>query len=345
MRTAKKRTTTARTLAPLLAAVLAGAAACAPDTSDDKGGGSDAGGGGKGKKVTLTLNWVPYGEHAAFYYGLEKGIYEKAGIDLTIKPGHGSAGTVKQVAQGHSDFGWADTPALLAGVNEGMKVKSLGVYLQKGPSSVQFLSDQKIKTPKDLEGKTVGGTPGDALYATFPGWLKENKVDPAKVKVVNMDPAAKIANLGAGKVDAIMGFFHDQGPTVEDKTGKQVDYLLWADYGMNVLGNGIVTGDKMLGDDPKLAKAFTTATAKAWTEAAKHQSEAVKIMSESVDGAPPEKVLASQFKQTLPLLEGRHGANDEKKWQETIDLLKDGGMLKKAQAPSAYWDASYAGQG
>ncbi|NGN67405.1 ABC transporter substrate-binding protein [Streptomyces sp. A7024] len=338
-----KRTATA---SALLAALLT-AAACAPDTSDSGSGGDggDKAGGGKGKKVTLTLNWVPYGEHAAFYYGVEKGIYEKAGINLTIKPGHGSAGTVKQVAQGHSDFGWADTPALLAGVNEGMKVKSLGVYLQKGPSSVQFTSDQKIKTPKDLEGKTVGGTPGDALYATFPGWLKANKVDPDKVKVVNTDPAAKIANLGAGKVDAIMGFFHDQGPTVEDKTGKQVDYLLWADYGMNVLGNGIVASDKLLQDDPKLAKAFAKATAESWEQAAANQGEAVKIMSQAATGAPPEKVLANQLKLTLPLLQDKHGANTEAKWQETIDLLKDGGMLKKAQEPSAYWDASYAGQG
>ena len=33
-------------------------------------------------KVTLMLNWYVYGEHAPFYYGKEKGIYAKEGIDL-----------------------------------------------------------------------------------------------------------------------------------------------------------------------------------------------------------------------------------------------------------------------
>src|SRR5205814_4682019 len=56
--------------------------------------------------VTLTLNWVPYGEHAPFYYGLKKGFYANEGIDLTIKSGTGSGNTIQQVAQQKTTFGW-----------------------------------------------------------------------------------------------------------------------------------------------------------------------------------------------------------------------------------------------
>ena len=66
--------------------------------------------------VTLTLNWVPYGEHAPFYYGLKKGFYANDGIDLTIKSGTGSGNTIQQVAQQKTTFGWADTPPLLEGI-------------------------------------------------------------------------------------------------------------------------------------------------------------------------------------------------------------------------------------
>ena len=44
-------------------------------------------------KVTLMLNWYVYGEHAPFYYGKDKGLYEAEGIDLEIQEGRGS-GTV-----------------------------------------------------------------------------------------------------------------------------------------------------------------------------------------------------------------------------------------------------------
>ena len=65
------------------------------------------------------LNWYPYGEHAAFYYGVQEGIFKKHGIDLTIKAGQGSTKTVQATGQGQMDFGWADTPAVLANVDKG----------------------------------------------------------------------------------------------------------------------------------------------------------------------------------------------------------------------------------
>src|ERR1041384_1273452 len=98
------RLTTVAAAAALL--VLAGCA--------DRGSGAPSQGSSPGtKKATLTLNWVPYGEHAPFYYGLKKGFYKAEGIDLEIKPGTGSGATVQQVAQQKTDFGWADTPPLL----------------------------------------------------------------------------------------------------------------------------------------------------------------------------------------------------------------------------------------
>ncbi len=51
-------------------------------------------------KVTLTLNWYPYGEHAPFYYGKQQKIFEKHGIDLDIRPGQGSQKTVQATAAG-----------------------------------------------------------------------------------------------------------------------------------------------------------------------------------------------------------------------------------------------------
>src|SRR5205823_358189 len=82
--------------------------------------------------------------HAPFYYGLKKGFYSAEGIDLTIKAGTGSGTTIQQVDQKNTTFGWADTPVLLNSVAKGMKVKSLGVFLQKGPSSVEYLADHGI---------------------------------------------------------------------------------------------------------------------------------------------------------------------------------------------------------
>jgi NitT/TauT family transport system substrate-binding protein len=324
--------------------LLGSAAGCGNDKAKESTTG-DAGG---TAKLTLTLNWVPYGEHAPFYYGLKKGYYRAGGIDLTIKPGNGSGNVIKQVDQKQTDVAWADTPVLLRSITTGMKIKSVGVYLQKGPTSIEFLADKNIKSPADLKGKTVGGTPGDAIYATFPAWLKANGVNPAEVKVVNVDAAGKIAALAENKVDAIQGFFHDQAPTIEGRTGKKVDYLLYADWGMNLLGTGIVVHQDTLKAKSDLIKRFVKATQKSWADAAKDVPGAVDAMAELAQNEPPKEVLTKQLNLCLPLLDagsGAPGVNTGTKWTETIDVMAKNADLKDPGSPSKYWDGSYAGNG
>ena len=86
-----------------------------------------------------------------------------------------------------------------------------------------------------------------------------------------MDAAGKIAaELAEGQVDAIMGFFHDQGPTIEAKTGKEVDYLLYADSGLNCSATGFVVNERRCRTrrGPGAGK-LVAATQKSWAEAAK----------------------------------------------------------------------------
>lgn len=301
---------------------------------------------GPKETVTFTLNWVPYGEHAPFYYGIEKGYYADEGIDLKIEPGSGSGNTIKAVAQGQTMFGWADTPPLLNAITTGMPVKSAGVFLQKGPASIEFLAEKNIKSIKDLKGKTVGGTPGDAMYASFPALLAANDMQPSDVTVVNMDPANKIAQLAAGQVDAIMGFFHDQGPTIEAKTGKKVDHLLFADSGLNMLGLGIIVSDETLSSKKDLVGKFVRATQKSWDEAVKNPEDAAKAMVGMAENEPAEEVLVKQLKLATPLLQlktaGAPGVNTEDQWSDTIDIMAKNAGLKDAGKPSKYWDGSFA---
>jgi NitT/TauT family transport system substrate-binding protein len=329
----KKRTAALVTLAPLLLALTAcGTAASAP-----------AAGSPAPTKVTLTLNWVPYGEHAPFYYGVKKGFYAAEGIDLQIRSGTGSGPTIAQVDRKNTTFGWADTPVLLTSVAKGMKVKSLGVFLRNGPSSIEYLADHGITTPADLKGKKIGGTAGDALSATFPAWLKANGLSPSDVTVVNLDAAGKIAALSTGKVDAIMGFFHDQGPTIEGKTGKQVRYFRYSDYGLNLLGTGIVANSDTVAQNPDLARRFVRATQKSWQEAAKDIPGAVDAMIGAAPNEPPRDVMVKQLTLCLPLLgTGTPGKDSPAEWTSTIDILARWGVVTRPGPAADYWDAGYA---
>ncbi|MBT2393340.1 ABC transporter substrate-binding protein [Streptomyces maoxianensis] len=338
---------TARRLAIGLVPLLLVATACGEDGSDKTT--SDSG--KKLDKVTLTLNWYPYGEHAPFYYGKQQKIFEKHGIDLNIQAGQGSQKTVQATGAGQTDFGWADTPALLSGVDSGVKVKSLGVFLQTTPSSVQFFESKGIKTPADLKGKTIAGTAGDALSKTFPIFLKKNNLAESDVKVQNTDPAGKIAAVISGKTDGLLGYASDQGPTMQNKAKKQVGYLRFSENGLNFYSNGLITGQKFLTGKKDVAARMAKAVSESFAAAEKAPDPAVAAMQGASEQLPPKEVLSEQFKTTLTLLhtqatEGKApGVNTDADWQQTIDVFAEAGLVKSPKSVSDYWDSATAMKG
>ncbi|MFI6095593.1 ABC transporter substrate-binding protein [Lentzea sp. NPDC051213] len=315
------------------------------------GDGGTAAPGGEAKEVTLTLNWYPYGEHAPFYYGLKQGIYEKHGIKLKIQAGQGSGKTVQATGAGQTDFGWADTSALATAVEQGVPAKSVGVFLQTTPASVQFFTEKNIKKPADLKGKSVATTAGDALTKTFPAFLKQNGMQDSDVSIQNIDPAGKMAAVISGRTDVLLGFASDQGPTIKEKSGKDVSYLRFSEFGLNYFSNGLLTSKTMLQKDPELVKKMVAATQEAWSSAEKAPEAAAESMKGAAEQLPSPGVVLEQFKTTLTLLhteatKGKApGVNTLDDWKKTIETFQKTGIISKASEPSAYWEESVAPKG
>lgn len=297
-------------------------------------------------KVTLTLNWYPYGEHAPFYYGVQQGIFARYGIDLTIQAGQGSGRTVQAVGGGKTDFGWADTPSLMTGVAGGLPVRSVGVFLQDTPASVEFFASENIKSPKDLTGKTIATTAGDALTATFPTFLRAEGMSPSDVTLQNVDAAGKIASVISGRADALLGFFHDQGPTVANKSGRKVDFLRFRDYGLNYYSTGLIANTSLIKGNPTLVQHMVEATSEAFVAASAHPADAVAAMAGVSPQLPPKPVLTESWQDTITLLHTDAtknlppGVDTEADWQHTIDTFVRSGLLKKPGRPSDYWDVN-----
>ncbi|MFP1628019.1 ABC transporter substrate-binding protein [Streptomyces sp. 5K101] len=339
--------TARRPLLTGLVPLLLVATACGEDGS----GTSTSSSGKELDKVTLTLNWYPYGEHAPFYYGKQQKIFEKHGIDLDIRAGQGSQKTVQATGAGQTDFGWADTPAVLSGVDAGVKVKSLGVFLQTTPSSVQFFASQGIKSPADLKGRTIAGTAGDALSKTFPIFLKKNNLEESDVKVQNTDPAGKIAAVISGKTDGLLGYASDQGPTMQDKAKKPVAYLRFSENGLNFYSNGLIAGNRILQTRGDLAQRMAKAVSESFTAAERAPEPAVASMAGASEQLPPTTVLSEQLATTLTLLHtdatrGKApGVNTEADWQQTIDVFAEAGLVSSPQPVAEYWDSARAMKG
>lgn len=330
--------------APRLTGIVAAAAlvlaACSGGGADQSADGND--------NVTLMLNWYPYGEHAPFYYGVEEGIFAEHGIDLEIQSGQGSTRTVQAVGSRQVDFGWADTAPLLANVESGVPVKSLGVFLQTTPSAVQVFADSGIEDVSDLAGRTIAVSAGDAPTSTFPMFLEAAGLDESAVRQQNLDSAGKVAAMLAGQVDGLIGFAHDQGPKIAAQSGREVRYFRYSDVGLNFFSNGLLANQRTIDSNPDLVQRMVDATSAAFEAAAQNPRAAAEAMEGKDPQIAATDVVEQQWTQTIDLLttpnsQGQApGWNSPEDWETTIRVMTEAGLVPDAKPVDTFYDNTFA---
>ncbi|SMH62644.1 ABC transporter substrate-binding protein [Azospirillum agricola] len=300
-------------------------------------------------KVTLMLNWYVYGEHAPFYYGKDKGLYEAEGIDLEIQEGRGSAVTTQLVASKGVTFGYVDVPTMIKAAAKGAPVTSPGVLLQTSPMSAMGFTDKNIRKPEDIKGKIVAMTPGDSMSQIWPLFLKKTGLKERDFEVVSGDAQTKLNAVINGQADLLLGYVMDQSMKIKDATGKSVTPIRFADYGVNMVSSGIIANTATLKDNPDLVKRFMAATTKAIEGAEKAPKEAVDaILKANPKGGKPDTLLEG-FELTIPLYRTaetkamRPFQVTDANMKDSIDLLVEYGGLDASakQDPKKFYTRDF----
>ena len=290
-------------------------------------------------KVTLMLNWYVYGEHAPFFYGKEKGIYAKHGIDLTIEEGRGSGTVTQVVAAGTVPFGYVDVPTMMRAAVKGAPVVSVGVALQTTPMSVMGFVDKNIKKPDDLKGKTVATTPGDSMSQIWPLFLKKTGLKETDFKTVSGNATTKLNAVINGQADVLLGYVMDQSMKIKDATGKDVYPIKFADYGINLVSSGIITNTAYLKGHEDLVRRFMAASVEAIKESSQHPKEAAQAILNANPKGGKIGTLTQGFELTIPLYKDPTGKStqplrvSDQNMTETVNVMVDyGGLDAKAKA-------------
>jgi len=282
--------------------------------------------------VKLGMNWIPYTDYAMYVYGIGKGVYRDAGIDVELIPAKGSELCIKLVGGGSADFGSASADELLLARTKGMPVKALAVMQQSSPVSVISLAKLGIKKPKDLEGKRLASDPSSMKHRQFEAFCKLNGVDLAKITVLPIK-GSNFMYLLEGKADAMLAFDYIGDAQLRQK-GHEIDELKLRDHGVDIYSLSLFTTDALIKADPALVKRFAAATRKSWELAMKDPAAAAEALAK----AYPELPLADN----LPQVQGvvalmrspdtkTHGVGyqSQEKWTKTQNLLFDLGMVEK----------------
>jgi NitT/TauT family transport system substrate-binding protein len=309
----------------LVTVIAVAAALVLAGCSSEEASGSDGSAPDRGK---LVVGVVPSSNVAPLYLGVSKGIFEKHGLELDLRPAAGFAANVASVSNGETHIGFGTTVPIVGAIANGVPIKLiahsdvLGAGEGEDNSGLFVPPGSDIKDIGDLEGKTVAV---NALSNVFDVSIKAAMIqagaDPSKVKFLEVALPDMVAALDTGRVDAAaMG---EPFVTLSRTAGnKEIlkPYTTGFEVGSPIASYFVST--QWAEKNKDLIADFVAALEESSVYAAGHLEEARKMM-ETYTQIPPKvlsEVLLGKYQSTV----------DDKSLQSLVDVIVSTGTILKA---------------
>ena len=271
-------------LAALLALVVLALAACGSDSGDDSGGGASGGGGASADETTpVKVGVVEFTGIAPTQLGIDKGIFNKHGLDVTLVPADNPAAISAQVVSGQLDIGFSTTTFLATAAAKGAPLQAVSavdglINPDDAVSAIVVAKDSPIQSPKDLTGKKVAVVAlGSELDVLMRKVTDDDGGDASKVQSVQIPFPQMQAALKAGRVDAVVTT--EPFLTISTNAGGRVI----SEPEVDLLPNGSVTAytasKQFIGKNADVVKRFQAAMRESLDYAKAHQGEALQAVS------------------------------------------------------------------
>ncbi|MDQ2742201.1 MAG: ABC transporter substrate-binding protein [Chloroflexota bacterium] len=116
------------------------------------------------QRASLVLDWYPNSDHGGLYIAMQRGMFRRQGIAMSVHVPSDTSAQIELVGSGHADFGISYETDLLAARAHRIPVQSVMCIMQHPLDTVMALRSSGITRPRDLAGKTIGmaGAPSDS---------------------------------------------------------------------------------------------------------------------------------------------------------------------------------------
>jgi putative hydroxymethylpyrimidine transport system substrate-binding protein len=304
---------------------------------------------GAPQELTLMLDYFPNADHAGIYAAEGSGDFADAGLDVTIRQPPDPAAPIKQVAAGRVDLAISYEPEVLRARDQGLRVVSVGAIVRKPLTSIISLPKARVRTPADLEGKTVGTAGIDYQSAYLRTILVDAGVDPSTVTERNVGFNFTPALL-TGRVDATLGAFWNYEGTQLKLDGRKPQIIRMEQAGVPTYDELVlVANESALERDGDKIRAFISALARGTRQLARDPGQGIKPLLEANPDLDP-KLQRAVVDVTLPLFlpaEGRpFGWQAPEEWQEFVAWMRENELLTEIpDAGGAFTNEFLPGQG
>jgi NitT/TauT family transport system substrate-binding protein len=179
-------------------------AACVPVACGD-----DDGGGGDAEQARVRVQDTAGVPSAFLEFGVQQGFFRDRQLDVQVTPSQGGATVVPAVVSGDTDIGGSNLVSVLLAQGKDIPVKIVapGTFVrgerEQDFSAILVAGDSDIRSPKDLEGKTLAvNTLKNVAELAAKASLAKQGVDVGEIELAEVDFPDMNGALTQGRVDA-----------------------------------------------------------------------------------------------------------------------------------------------
>lgn len=294
------------------------------------------------QKVTLMLDWYPNAVHSLLFVAKEKGYFKEQGLDVDLKMPADTNDPLKLVAANKVDMAISYQPEVLVARGENIPVKSFAALVRHPLNQLLVPENGPVKSPKDLEGKTIGYPSIPLDEAIVQTMVKSDGGDPKKIKMVDVGWDL-IPAMATKKTDALIGGYINHEKLLLEKEGHPMLALNPKEYGVPDYYELVLVGsDKELKAKPEVFKKFMAAITKGQEYVKKNPQDGLSILLKNQDKSSPldKDVETKSLQILLPLMDAKDkafGYQDPQTWDHVAKWLEDNKIVKtKVNAKDAF---------
>jgi NitT/TauT family transport system substrate-binding protein len=287
-------------------------------------------------KVTFLTSWFAQAEHGGFYQAKATGLYEKAGLDVTIKMGGPQVNGLQLLLAGETDVMMGYDLQVLKSLEQGLPVTTVATSFQFDLQGMMTHPD--VASLAGLKDKTIlVATPGRSSW--WP-WLK------AKYKYTEEQTRPYTFNLQPFLADnnIVQQSYPSSEPFAAKQAGVPAKFFLFAADGYPPYGTTMVATKPYVDKHPDTVARFVKASLEGWRSYLRDPAPGnglIKIDNPRMSNSQIE--FAIEQLKALKAVDGGDAATmglgimTETRWKQTYDLMVSAGLLK----PSVDWRAGF----
>ncbi|MBN8937338.1 MAG: ABC transporter substrate-binding protein [Rhizobiales bacterium] len=301
--------------------------------------------------VRFVLDFLLQGQQSPFVLGRERGYYAAQGVNFkTFEPGRGGADSITKIASGVDDIGFGDLSSLIEfnAKNPGQELIAVLMVYDRAPLALISLKKSGISKPADLAGRKGGAPSVDAAFRLFNVFARVNRVDPAKVSWVGVQPQVREPMLVRGDIDFSAGWSMAVVPGLL-KLGiprDDINVMMMNEYGLDLYANAVFTTPAFAKRHPEAVRGFVKATIQSWLGAAADPGAAIAALKKAEPLSDPAIEMtrlkaALDFVITPRVRANAFGDVDAERLKKHIEIVTTGFHLPRKPLPQEVFDSSY----